>query len=351
MTSLRMLQPETLRSISSDLGLSPSGTKSEMIEDLRGVTAANVEPTSEEDLVDMEMSSYLAVVDPPATQSPAPFDLSSLSFVVHLVTSSDGRYRERGEDNDDDDDFEEADEDDPWLKMYFVKIETTEGKRVGQFGYRVIHKSARRIDPYAVVQGNPPIVDTWNNLAQRLRFSERGGQDLEDFAYELWYNNPQHDPRDGGLREEFITGDRKGTGVFQRELNQGSLAFLSDDHRYAQDDFFINEEFRGRGVGRWALETLFKHETLRGVKFIFAEPWATRVNQRADDKASLKAAHDGVQLFFRKAGFRRVGQSVYFAYALADKKHPSRRLAIEDDADYKPSSTPFNAFAAMLGYH
>jgi hypothetical protein len=32
-----------------------------------------------------------------------------------------------------------------------------------------------------------------------------------------------------------------------------------------------------------------------------------------------------------QAGFRRVGQSSYFAYALADKNHPSRRLAIEDD--------------------
>jgi hypothetical protein len=33
-----------------------------------------------------------------------------------------------------------------------------------------------------------------------------------------------------------------------------------------------------------------------------------------------------------KVGFRRIGQSEYFAYALADKNHPSHQLAIEDDA-------------------
>jgi GNAT superfamily N-acetyltransferase len=148
-------------------------------------------------------------------------------------------------------------------------------------------------------------------------------KDLENFGY-LWYNNPQHNPTDGGLKEEFISGDRKGTGVFQGELNKGSIAFLSDDNRYAEDDFFINEEFRGRGVGRWALETLSHHETLKvrytslaptiflpsdiqlpqRVKFIFTEPWATRINQRAEDVAMVNAANDGVQLFFRKVRYQ-----------------------------------------------
>ena len=31
-------------------------------------------------------------------------------------------------------------------------------------------------------------------------------------------------------------------------------------------------------------------------------------------------------------GFRQVGKITYFAYALADKNHPSHCLAIEDDA-------------------
>jgi len=62
----------------------------------------------------MSSDSSVVVVNPPAAnQSSVPFDLSSLRFVVHLVTSSDGRYR----DPEDDYDFEEADEDDPWLKV------------------------------------------------------------------------------------------------------------------------------------------------------------------------------------------------------------------------------------------
>jgi GNAT superfamily N-acetyltransferase len=85
-------------------------------------------------------------------------------------------------------------------------------------------------------------------------------QDLEGFGHALWNKNSNGE---GGIKEEFVTGDRKGTGVFQRELNKGSLAVLSDDTRHAEDDLFIREEFRGRGIGTWALQQLFRHYTLR----------------------------------------------------------------------------------------
>jgi GNAT superfamily N-acetyltransferase len=69
-------------------------------------------------------------------------------------------------------------------------------------------------------------------------------------------------PTDGGLKE-LVTGDRKCTGVFQRELNIGSLAVISDDVQFAKDDLFIQDEYRGRGIGTWASKQLFKHDTLR----------------------------------------------------------------------------------------
>ena len=84
-------------------------------------------------------------------------------------------------------------------------------------------------------------------------------QYLEGFGRALWNNNSNDE---GNIREEFVTGDRRGTGVFQRELNKGSLAVLSDDTQYAKDDLFIREEFRGRGIGMWALKQLFRHYTL-----------------------------------------------------------------------------------------
>ena len=85
-------------------------------------------------------------------------------------------------------------------------------------------------------------------------------QYLEGFGNALWNNSSNGD---GNIREEFVTGYRKGTGVFQKELNKGSLAVLSDDVQYAKDDLFIQEEFRGRGIGMWALKKLFQHHTLQ----------------------------------------------------------------------------------------
>jgi hypothetical protein len=83
------------------------------------------------------------------------------------------------------------------------------------------------------------------------------------FGNALWNNNPRTNPKDGNLKEELVTGDRKGTGVFRTELNKGSLAFISDDPQDAKDDFFIRDEYRGRGIGTWALKQLFNHDTLK----------------------------------------------------------------------------------------
>jgi hypothetical protein len=57
----------------------------------------------------MSSNSPVVVANPPAAtnQSSTSFDRSSLRFVVHLVTSSDGCYRDP-EDDYGEDDFEEA---------------------------------------------------------------------------------------------------------------------------------------------------------------------------------------------------------------------------------------------------
>ena len=62
---------------------------------------------------------------------------------------------------------------------------------------------------------------------------------------------------DGNLKEELITGDWKGTGVFQEELNKASFTFISDDPQFAKDDLFIQDEYCGRGIATWALKQLF----------------------------------------------------------------------------------------------
>lgn len=79
----------------------------------------------------------------------------------------------------------------------------------------------------------------------------------------MFNNNKPSNLKDGGLKDELLTGDRKGTGVFGKELNKGTLAVISDDVMYAKDDMFIEEAYRRRGIGAWALKTIFKHESLR----------------------------------------------------------------------------------------
>lgn len=58
------------------------------------------------------------------------------------------------------------------LQVYYVKIKTKEGVHIGQFGYRVIDKSARRNDPWMSEGG---VVTHWYNLPLRFTLSERGG--------------------------------------------------------------------------------------------------------------------------------------------------------------------------------
>jgi len=328
--------------MSRDLGL-PSEEPDEMIAALRNVTAQS-----------NSIDDMPTVANQP--DGPPEFDFSTLRFVVKLVTSESGCYHDCenqrdpfdvGYDSDEDEDGVLDEDDDPWLKIYYVKIETKDRTRVGQFGYRVIDQSARKVSIW--MSGGR--VTRYYNLAERLVLSERGGTYLEGFGHALWNNNLKENPKDGNLKEEFVTGDRKGTGVFGTELNKGSLAVISDDVDIAKDDFFIREEFRGRGIGSWALKHLFQHGTLRGVRFIYASPWATRVRQRETSQDAMQLANNGVQSFFRKAGFRRVGQSEYFAYALRDANHPSRKLAIEDDADFKePSTRSTDIIARQFGY-
>ena len=71
----------------------------------------------------------------------------------------------------------------------------------------------------------------------------------------------------------------------------------------------------------------------QGVKFIFAEPWATRVQQNSADLDAVKAFNNGIQLFFRKVCHLPFSICVeLFQRALAGQQHPSHKLTIEDDA-------------------
>ncbi|EDR03184.1 uncharacterized protein LACBIDRAFT_307743 [Laccaria bicolor S238N-H82] len=263
-------------------------------------------------------------------------DLSNLKFRVQLITGECGVREDYTEDfgNEEfdseldasapdfskvgyDSDDEWVDEWEPWLKIYYIEIVTKDkGKKIGRFGLRSVQAVARTVSQY-------------ENLPYRLVASERGGSDLEAFGTTLF-----NEANRGRLREEFLSGPTKGTGVFGEELNYGSFAVISNDAQIAKDDFFIKPEFRGQGIGSWALQELKRHATLHNIDFLFVEPGVTDITyQQRSDVALVNSKHARVKRFFRKAGFRRVGTSSYFGYSLRNDKHPSRRLAIEDDCE------------------
>jgi GNAT superfamily N-acetyltransferase len=195
---------------------------------------------------------------------------------------------------------------DPWLKVYHTEIKTTSGNVIGQFTYRVVNVSARVVGE-----------DNDLNLVWKIFDSSRSGKSLKEFIATLY------DKETGLLCPEYLPGgSRAGTGVFKDELNTGSFAYLSADN---ENELFLDEQYRGRGIGNWVLDAMKKQTSLEGVHFIFV--------------AGEKGKNDARVLeFFRKNGFRRVGQSPYFAYALRDTKHPSRMLDATEDAEYQPQS-------------
>jgi hypothetical protein len=143
------LKAETLRSICGDLGL-PKSQKDEMVTALRSATVQSNASDCEYQLVQIALNSALTVrlaslpipevemsgqAADQQNSSPKgePFDFSTLRFVVKLVTSADGCYRDRKNpgrrdyfggdyDSEEEDDREEEDDmldedDDPWLKV------------------------------------------------------------------------------------------------------------------------------------------------------------------------------------------------------------------------------------------
>ncbi|KAF9007135.1 hypothetical protein BDQ17DRAFT_1423206 [Cyathus striatus] len=207
---------------------------------------------------------------------------------------------------------------DPWIGIP-CGIKTTSGALIGGFTYRVIYASARVVGE-----------DDDLNLVWKLYDSSRSGKSLKNFILTLYDNDT------GLLCSEYLPGgSRSGTATFKDELNNGTFAYLSDD---TGDELFVDQEYRGRGVGSWVLDAVKKHSSLEEVQFIFSHPRAAGMSKVGEKNDREGNNHTKVQKFFRKNGFRRVGQSPYFAYALRDTKHPSRVLDATKDAEYKPQS-------------
>ncbi|KAI9641250.1 hypothetical protein NHQ30_010050 [Ciborinia camelliae] len=123
------------------------------------------------------------------------------------------------------------------------------------------------------------------------------------------------------LHESCGSGVLRGWGVWDAELNQGNFLVIQTTE--------VSEAYRRRGVGATMVRRLLRTVNNVEVRWVFT--WPTRVP--SDDVATPRHSmeeKDRAVAFWRKMGFRRIGTSDWFCYAM-DPNHPSRYLAAEDD--------------------
>jgi hypothetical protein len=140
-------------------------------------------------------------------------------------------------------------------------------------------------------------------------------------------------PRYGCLKDELITGHRKGSGIFgsDHEVDIGDVLLI--------EVVSVDKKYRRKGIVTNMIKTVLKQAKESAPSLRFAFVWPTVLNPeipaelpeeeqmklRDDAEAAAIALH-------RKSSFRRVGSSIWFAYAF-DQDHASRKLAAEDDYD------------------
>ncbi|KAI0312485.1 hypothetical protein OF83DRAFT_644148 [Amylostereum chailletii] len=97
------------------------------------------------------------------------------------------------------------------------------------------------------------------------------------------------------------------------------------------EDIDVSKPSRGKGIGCWAYTHLLLHPRFKGAKYIITRP-AYGHPQVPEAKRSVA--------FHRKVGFRRIGSSMYFAYA-KDPHYPSRLVPPSKDQPFKAQVTYF----------
>ncbi|BGO94627.1 hypothetical protein NBRC10512v2_000442 [Rhodotorula toruloides] len=130
---------------------------------------------------------------------------------------------------------------------------------------------------------------------------------------------------------------REGTGVWGAEVTERPFIAYIEGIR-------VEPEYRGQGVGRWALERLLevKDPYFGTVDFIFAWPTPHPKDAPKRDDPNREQIWDTQTAravkTFQCAGYRRVGTTAFFCLA-RDPNHPSRRIALEQDAQYSKNVT------------
>ncbi|KAF9078126.1 hypothetical protein BDP27DRAFT_345459 [Rhodocollybia butyracea] len=156
---------------------------------------------------------------------------------------------------------------------------------------------------------------------------------MDGWSHELAEFSAIFDPENGILREMVC---RAGTGCWNMD---DAWEMLEHPYLYIEE-VVVEEAWRGRGIGSWAIPQLFQTEKVKASGSTYLFTWPTVLNRLEPhhlfgpiDTMAYEAKRQRNINFYRKIGFRRLGNSCFFCLA-KDVNHPSRRIAPDQDAVY-----------------
>ncbi|KAK0124015.1 hypothetical protein ONS95_009002 [Cadophora gregata] len=125
-----------------------------------------------------------------------------------------------------------------------------------------------------------------------------------------------------------------------KEINHGAILILSL--------FIVEEGYRRQGIAQTLLQAQIAkaEKQKRGLRFMFVKPGVVPddVERQLYGRTSLeesrivkRRAYANAVRFYRTFGFRRVGLTNWFCFAM-DPEHPSHNVALDDDPDPVPNT-------------
>lgn len=143
-----------------------------------------------------------------------------------------------------------------------------------------------------------------------------------------------------------MEGPNKGSGVFGREVDPGSFLHI--------EVIRVEKKHRRKALASTLLKVLFDQvikleDSL--LRFCFAYPacLGEDISDNLSETEQIRLSREAVAAstnLFRKAGFRRVGNKYWFAYAF-DEAHPARSLAANDDYNPPKPAPPLSALLEL----
>ena len=202
----------------------------------------------------------------------------------------------------------ESDEEHDWLKPVRSTATGPDGVKIGTCTGNIVYRDSIRKDFYSLM--------------------EEPSQELAELAFGLF-------DRWGNIKSDYLEHPvKKGSGVWGKELNRGSFLYV--------ENLKVNKDHYRQGSGRRMVEDVCTKARSARSSCRFAITWPVFVDNRPyedrqadpcrpDRVARIDAGQTATENFWRSVGFRRIGSSPFFAFAMAGDL-PS--LALDKSEDY-----------------